>query len=407
MLILYWNILKVNYKIMINQELDLKKVHANAVSSYLLLLISSAFLLNKDDPYLNNDFVKSHTKVAFLIHLAILTTAIVFLFIWTWINIYFLGYSFDQIIAISLFFILSWLLIIWITKAHSWKEFKIWDSIEIYKNKWFFKINDEWKIDENEKLSIILSKIPFLWFFVYPKNIKNKIIENNTKLNLIVTLILLLLYIFWNVNLANLLLLFYIIYIVFSWINLFVQDKLINIDMSKIPSISESIIYLKTIFQYLSNYFSSKKEFHSFSKILEEKKLKEKQQKDILSEKINKLSEFKLPKIIIYIPILNFISLFNYNTKQKIHIINWIWLSILFIITWLIYWINNSIQLLLLLPLSFGLAFLIAWDNTYKIPFLYNFYELFTFSKSKTKQAVETLKEKQAEEKTLNLKVED
>jgi hypothetical protein len=52
-----------------NQQLDIKKIQANAVSSYLLLFISSAFLLNKEDPYLNNDFVKSHTKVAGLIHL--------------------------------------------------------------------------------------------------------------------------------------------------------------------------------------------------------------------------------------------------------------------------------------------------------------------------------------------------
>jgi hypothetical protein len=66
-----------------NSELNFEKVKANAVSSYLLLFVSSAFLFNKNDPYLNNSFVKSHTKVALLIHLAIAITAIIFLFFGT------------------------------------------------------------------------------------------------------------------------------------------------------------------------------------------------------------------------------------------------------------------------------------------------------------------------------------
>jgi len=390
-----------------NQELDQKKIQANAVSSYLLLFISSAFLLNKEDPYINNHFVKSHTKAAGLIHLWLLVTAIVFLFYWTWINFSILGYSIDQLIAISLFFILSSLLALGILKAHNWKEFNIWDSLELYKNKWIFDLNNDWKISEKEKLSLILSKIPFVWYFIYTKQKDNEIIENNTKLNLIFTTIYLLLFIFWNPNLANLLLLVYIIFIVFTAINLFAQDKVINIKLNEVPFPREKLNYLKALKIYLWNYFSGKKDFIEFSEILKKIKEEEKQKQEEFNNSISKLGDFKLPKFIIYTPVLNFISLFNYNTKQKNHIINGILLSTIFIILWITKGIFNYYQLLLLLPLSFWLAQLYNWNDYYKIPFLYDFYELFTFTKSKTKQAVETLKEKQKEEKTLNLKVED
>ncbi len=389
------------------QELDNSKIRANAISAYLLLFISSAFLFTKNDPYINNNFVKSHTKAALLIHLWFLTTFIIFIFYWTGINISILNYSIDQIIAISLFLILSFFLALWIIKAHSGKEFKIWNNIKLYKNKWFFKLNQNWNIEEKEKLNIVLSKIPFIWFFIYPKQKNNEIIENNTKLNLIFTTIYLFLFIYWNPNLANLLLLVYIIFIVFTAINLFTQDKVINIKLNELPFPKQKINYLRALKIYLWNYFSSKKDFIAFSEILKKVKENEKQKEINFNESIKDLKEFKLPKFIIYIPVLNFISLFNYNIKQKNHIINGILLSILFIIIWLTKWIFSYYQLLLLLPLSFWLAQLYAWNYFYKIPFLYDFYELFTFTKSKTKEAVETLKEKQKEEKTLNLKVED
>jgi|TARA_Y100001960_G_C14512735_1_gene747302 hypothetical protein len=46
-----------------------KKIKANAVSAYLLIFVSIFFLSNRNNPLLNNDFVKTHTKSAFLIHL--------------------------------------------------------------------------------------------------------------------------------------------------------------------------------------------------------------------------------------------------------------------------------------------------------------------------------------------------
>jgi uncharacterized membrane protein len=51
----------------------------NAISAYLMVFISVIFLFNKKNDFLNNHFVKSHTKVAFLIHLSFLINYIIFI----------------------------------------------------------------------------------------------------------------------------------------------------------------------------------------------------------------------------------------------------------------------------------------------------------------------------------------
>lgn len=39
-----------------------RKIINNAISAYFMIFVSGFFLLNKDNPYLNNDFVKGHTR---------------------------------------------------------------------------------------------------------------------------------------------------------------------------------------------------------------------------------------------------------------------------------------------------------------------------------------------------------
>ena len=51
----------------------------NAQSAYFMIFISLMFLFNKRDSNINNDFVKSHTKTAFFIHLLFLIIYIVFI----------------------------------------------------------------------------------------------------------------------------------------------------------------------------------------------------------------------------------------------------------------------------------------------------------------------------------------
>jgi len=83
-----------------------QKTINNAISAYLMLFISATFLLNKDNEYINNSFVKSHTKVAFLIHLSFLVTYVIFIRFAFLKDISIVNYSLSHILASSIFTLL-------------------------------------------------------------------------------------------------------------------------------------------------------------------------------------------------------------------------------------------------------------------------------------------------------------
>jgi hypothetical protein len=85
-----------------------KKSINNAISAYFMILISVVFLFNKNNKYINNNFVKSHTKVAFLIHLSFLINYIIFIsfsFLKN-ITVPFINYNLNYLLASSIFTIL-------------------------------------------------------------------------------------------------------------------------------------------------------------------------------------------------------------------------------------------------------------------------------------------------------------
>lgn len=371
-----------------------KTIRANAVSSYLLLFISWLFLFNKDNNHINNNFVKSHTKIAILIHLSFLITYIVFILYWSWINFSIFDYNLDDILSISLFLILFIFLIFWIYKANKWEIFEFSNLLNFRKKEKIINTNDSSHLNEKDKLTIILSRIPFLWFVIYWKYKNNLIIENTTKLNLIITFFITYLYIFWNNNLANFLFLIYIIFIVFLWINIVVNNNVIYLNLQKIPNLKEIYVHFITIYKYLLTYIKWK-EFINYN-VLYNRELNyiiDKEKNFITNSSI--LNETKLSKKLIYIPIINFIFIFNINSKYKNHIINWLIVSILFVISWVLFWFDNKYQLFLLFPLFFAI-----WninDLSYKIYFFYNIYNiieksfisivnLFNFLKKKKKE---------------------
>jgi uncharacterized membrane protein len=106
------------------------KAKANAISAYLLLLVSASFLLNKENEYLNNSFVKSHVKSALFIHTSFLITYIIFVSNNLFGIISIFQFPVSDIIAKTLFLFLLFLLIHGIYKAHNGKKF---ESLEIFK----------------------------------------------------------------------------------------------------------------------------------------------------------------------------------------------------------------------------------------------------------------------------------
>ena len=381
----------------------------NAVTSYFFL--AWLFLLNKNDPKLNNPFVRAHSKVAVLIHLAFLITYIIFISFWLGINFSILNYTISQIIASTIFILLFILMLYGAYKAHSWEVFKIWDKIklnykiapELQNISKIINISSNKKFNEKDKVTIILSRIPFLWFLIYPKYKNNIIIKNSSKINLIITSIITILFVFGNPNLSTLLLLIYLIFIVFLNINLVIKNEVINFDLEKIPNIKDIRLLLLTLTKYLQIY-SSWNKFTSFNVILEKIEKEEKIRLETDKNDLEKRLNFKLPEIIIYIPILNLISIFNKDSKLKKHIINGLIITSLFILSWMFLGLNNREQIFLLFPLLFSIWYM-KTDLSYEIPFLYDIYRVLYSVYQKIIHIFWILKEKQKEEKKLNLKV--
>jgi len=85
------------------QNIIHKKSINNAISAYLMVFISSLFLFNKKNEYVNNEFVKSHTKIAFLIHFSFLLTYIIFISFSFLKNVSILNYNLNYFLASTIF----------------------------------------------------------------------------------------------------------------------------------------------------------------------------------------------------------------------------------------------------------------------------------------------------------------
>ena len=384
------------------------KIRNNAIISYLFIFINIMFLYSKNNSNINNTFVKNHTKTAIIIHLWFLINTIIFVSFGLWLSTQIMWYNISDIIAITIYLILFWLLIMWAYKAYKWEIFKIWETIDFKKDKKLLDITDDWKFSEKDKLTILFSLIPFAWFTIYPKYKKNKLIENNTKLNLIISFLIIALYVFGNPNLANLLLLGYVIFIVFTAINLFIQNKVISLNLEKLPSPTDKLNYTRALKKYLWNYFKNSKNFENFSEILRKIKSENKNNNLLKEKELSTKPEFKLNNFIIYIPILNLISLFNWNVKQQKHIINWILITILFIIILTLnqtIWLNSNYLLFLLFPIFFWIWYLNANILNYEIPFLYSIFEIYKWIKDKIKSIFTRAKVLKNTEKSVSMKV--
>ena len=402
-------------KIINNKEnyLDINdKIIGNAIVSYFIWLISFLFLFNKTNKYINNNFVKLHTKNAIIIHLLFLITYVIFIsnsllssiyFLWIWINI---------IITNLIFIWLLILLIIWIYKSAKWLEYKIYKSwfISLSKQKNILDITWDGEISEKEKITIILSFIPFIWFINFAKYENNETIKNWTRLNITISLIISLLYIFWNINIVNIFSLFYIIWVTFIWINLFTRNELIQIKLPKIFSPEKLYIYTISLKNYLLNYYFKNDSIINLSKIISNKTEKRKKENVFFEKFLNDQKDIKLPKFFIYIPIFNFIFLFFKNSRYKFHIINWILLSIIWIILWLLsnlWYINNNYSYLLIFPILFWISYINNNILSYRIPIIFDIYTLlfksFLFMKWKKK----ILNKKRNEINNIHLKVQE
>jgi len=390
----------------INEWLS-EKIKNNAVSAYLMIFISWLFLLNKVNPDINNSFVKAHTKSAMIIHFWFLITYIIFISNSLFSSIAFMWFALNDIITNIIYIGLLILLVIWIYKAHKWEDFAVRENINISKSKTLLDINWDWEINEKDKLTILLSFVPLIGFINFAKFSENKTIQEAVRLNILVSLFIILLYIFSYSNLANLFSLAYIILVTFIWINLFTREELISIKLPEVFSPNKAYIYLITIKDYLVNYFD-KDEFKWFDKILNQNIENKNKQEKVDEDFLSKQKDFKLPKFLIYIPIINLIFIFYKGSKYSYHIVNSLIITLLLWLTWLlsaIWYFNVSLHLLAIFPILFWIWYT-KNKLAYQMPIIFDIYVWFKKIFSIFKFWSKKLKEKRMEENEISLKVE-
>ncbi len=381
----------------------------NAVSAYLMILISWAFLLNSSNQYLKNDFVRSHTKVAFLTHLSFLLTFVIFVWFDFLRGYSFLGFSINYIIATLIFTGLFLFLLYWIYSATRGEKFAVWDIVSVAHNKKIIDINGDMKVDEKDLITLIFAHIPFLWYIVYGSYYKVESVKQIVHVNLFVSILITAIFILWYNNIALLLSLLYIIFIVFSSMSILVRGSLVGIDASMIPSPEQKIVLQKTLWKYMKNYFWKKDDFVWFSELKEQVITSRNEYNQEKLQRLQSVSEYRLPRILTYIPFINIINIFSLKTKLNTHIINGLYLTVIsMIIIALSYFGFLTIKLLffVLFPVCFWIGF-IQSKQAYMMPYVYDLHVLIIDFFSFFKRSKKTIKEKQKEEHHTTFSVGD
>lgn len=377
-----------------------KKTINNAVAAYLLIFLSSWFLLNKTNPYINNDFVRWHTKTAAILHLMLLFIFIVFIWLINW-------YYIRTYVSSTLFLWVFWLMLYGIYKANRWEEYKFIDIVKMSKAEKVADLHKHIESDEKNKFSFFLSYIPFLSYANYnlldSNSTYNKVFKNNIYINCIVSLIISVIYIGWNPNLALFILLFYIILLVFITVILVAQENFIFVYIKHFEKLEYVELYLKTYLEYFKNYTKNK-----FTPIWELTKTNYNQELATSNKNeayLNTLIDSRLTNKLIYIPIVNLIYLFSLDTKYRFHIINWLSLTIITITIILINLGLDSTLFLLLYPVCFGIWHL-KWPLAYKQTFTFHIFNSLILIANKISSIKKKVKETKNTVKKTDFKIE-
>lgn len=382
-----------------------QKNKINAAISYLFMW--ELFLLAKNNPNFSNSFVRNHAKNATKIHFSFLAVILVYkIFIDNYLNIIMpiINIPISRIIEAFLYLIFTLLLIRWTYKAFNWK---LAEEINIRKD--YLKIETniiDGEITETQKMLYIVSYIPFFGLLVDNEKSINK---PWMKIWWIFSIIFIIFIITNHGELALVISLLYIMFVVFAWIIMFIQQKIVfSYFINNIYDLKTLYSVWRALFVYIIESFTiivwkgkeiNFKEIHS--KII----VKDEKYHNLAN---NYLTDSKLVfgNKLIFIPVVNIIYLptflFNKKSKYIIAIIQWLIISIIAIILWYSEYSNFSI--LLLFPIFLWIAN--VWNNSfYRIPIIYEIYEVLDKLSFGIFSKIKFLKEKKNEVQEISFKI--
>lgn len=365
-----------------------KKVINNAMSAYFW--VGALLLLPSKKENINHPFVKKHARSAVFIHSLMLINYIIFISYSLLGQFSLYGYGVNHIIAALVFLGLSGWLLYGVSKASTGDDFSIQDMAAMSKADRIIEFKNS-NLNEQWMLTIILSLVPFVGFTLRGKfrNYKSPILENNFKLNFIVSFFISLFFVYSYENLGLIFILIYTIFVVFYSVLLVSKNNLISLNLEKVPTVED--LYTNTIAmcRYLKNYFSGK-EFQSLTTLISEQK-----SNFIQTENENKIlletyTHGKLPKYLYYIPFVNILGLVDIRSHYQFHVVYGILLSAL---SWAIWYFGyNNYQVLLFFPLAYGIGY--TKILAYRSPLLYEIYVTLRYIARKVFSSAKDVKEK-------------
>lgn len=351
-----------------------RKIIGNAISAYFMIFICASFFLNKENEAINNNFVKSHTKTALLIHFLFLFVYIVFVSLWLWAQFTVFGLTLGSVIASGLFLILFSFLLYGIYQAHHGKTFTTQDIAQISRTGSMIDIQKDVKFSEEEMLHIILSYIPFIGYSSYFKLSKNTQIQNIVFINLISSGIITLFFILGAQNIALFFSLIYILFVAFSIVTLVGKHELIVPQLTSIPTPTQKYIWVYTIGEYLSKHLSKNKKFAALEELYTKNTKLYSSKEEKRSQEMEKKADIQIPKFLIYVPVINIITVFFLKSRYKYHIINGLIITLICISSITLLWYSHAVFLIALFPASFGIWYLPRlW---YQMPYIYDVYHI-------------------------------
>ena len=273
-----------------------QKTKNNAIISYFLVWIAWALLFNKSNEHINNNFVKQHAKSASFLHVLIIIIYLVFKTFWIAHEFVYFNLNLSDIIAMSSFTMIFMFMLLGIYKANNEDSFSIWQMFTITKTKNLVSIEKGEKMEEQDKITVILSYLPFIWNIVSIKSENPQLIQNTRLVNLF-SLIVIAISIAGYYNIVQLFILVYLLMTVFASVMLFIQNQVVTLSLATFPSLETLENHLVTGFKYFLNYFSRNKEFVEYKDLFEQV-WKERQKKDVvLLKELSKKTTFQFNQI--------------------------------------------------------------------------------------------------------------
>ncbi len=368
-----------------------KKIINNAISAYFWL--GGLLLIPSKKENINHPFVKKHAKTALFIHLLMFVNYLIFItfsFLW---GISVFNFYLNHVSAAVLFLWLFWWLLYGAYKASIGDDFSIKEMSDMTKTSSIIQIKSS-SLNEQGILTIILSLIPFIGFVLKGKfyNYKSPIIENNIKINTLISIIISLVFVWWYENIWFLFLLLYLIFIWFYSLLLIGKQNIISFHLTKVPTFEEGSLLIFAFIQYIKNYFWNGV-FLSMKDIIQNKKNNQNTINEQDKTFLESLKDEKINKAIAYIPYVNILSLIDINSKNRNHIINGLSITLLSILFFILWRVEYHIFLLFLIFFWIGYG----KKREYRFPFLFSlsYWLIWIFEKifSGSKKAIQLQKE--------------